>query len=284
MTDMDVNLRPAPFALSALPVELARCLRQSLEECLRVPALAQAQPPRWIGADELRQIEPTCRFDLLAAARENVAPAHLELSLLLADGVIDLALGSVPQPLGHRRQSLTAVDRQLLHPVMERIVTGLNESLAALSVRLELPGPAGSQPPPVATSEKFLDLTIDIALGQCNGPLRLLLPANLPGLGAEPSSPPPGRDQYIPSDSGGAPSDAPSDIPAVTLAASIEETGHHHDDPELASLATGDLLVTDTPAGGEVIVTVDGQPKFAGQLGQFNGHRAVTITRKLKSQ
>ena len=61
--------------------------------------------------------------------------------------------------------------------------------------------------------------------------------------------------------------------------AAIQETGLYVHD--ISNLAKGDLLVTDASAGGEVIVTVNGKPRFAGQLGQYNGHRAVTITRKL---
>jgi len=50
---------------------------------------------------------------------------------------------------------------------------------------------------------------------------------------------------------------------------------------ELADLAAGDILMTDTPAGSEVVVRVAGIPKFGGRLGTCNGQRAVTITRRV---
>jgi flagellar motor switch/type III secretory pathway protein FliN len=106
--------------------------------------------------------------------------------------------------------------------------------------------------------QKLLDLPIRVQLGECTGLLRLLLGANLLGLPEEASSPA---------------------ADTVKLVAAIQETGLYVHD--ISNLAKGDLLVTDASAGGEVIVTVNGKPRFAGQLGQYNGHRAVTITRKL---
>ena len=46
---------------------------------------------------------------------------------------------------------------------------------------------------------------------------------------------------------------------------------------ELADLSAGDILTTDAPAGGEVIVRVAGIPKYRARLGACNGRRAVTI-------
>jgi flagellar motor switch protein FliM len=267
MTDMDVNHCPASPALSALTAELARRLCSGLEDVLHASVQTQALPPRWAGPDELRLAEPSCQFELSASGKEAAGPACLELSPLLADAMIDLVLGSAPQPLGHRRQGLTAVDRQLLGPVIERIVASFNDALAAWPLKLELPDAAARDgrraispgvSPPASPEEKLLDLPFRVQLGECTGLLRLLLGANIPGLPEETSYPP---------------------ADTVRLVAAIEETGRYVHD--LSNLAKGDLLVTDASAGGEVIVTVNGVPRFAGQLGQYNGHRAVTITRKL---
>jgi flagellar motor switch protein FliM len=267
MTDMEVNHCPASPAVSALSAELARRLCSGLEDVLHASAQTQAQPPRWAGPDELRLAEPSCQFELSASTNATAAPACLELSPLLADAMIDLVLGSSPQPLGHRRQGLTAVDRQLLGPVIERIVASFNDALAAWPLKLELPdaartGKLAKDGHRATPEEKLLDLPISVRLGECTGLLRLLLG----GMATSFVAMPPLVDS--------APSDA-----VVTLVAAIEETGRYVHD--LSNLAQGDLLVTDASAGGEVIVTVNGVPRFAGQLGQYNGHRAVTITRKL---
>jgi flagellar motor switch protein FliM len=282
MTDTDVNHCPASPAVSALTAELARRLCSGLDEALHTSAQTQAQPPRWAGPDEMRLAEPSCQFELSASGKAGAGPACLELSPSLADAMIDLVLGGSPQPLGHRRQGLTAVDRQLLAPVVERIVASCNDALADWPLKLEFPdaaardghraergdagraeGPSGHREEsgdahPAMREQKLLDLPIRVQLGECTGLLRLLLGANLLGLPEEASSPA---------------------ADTVKLVAAIQETGLYVHD--ISNLAKGDLLVTDASAGGEVIVTVNGKPRFAGQLGQYNGHRAVTITRKL---
>jgi hypothetical protein len=298
MMDTDVNSCQASPALSALSAELAHRLCSGLQE-LHASAQTHAQPPRWAGPDELRLAEPSCRFELSASAKAGAAQACLELSPLLADAMIDLVLGSSPQPLGHRRQGLTAVDRQLLQPVVERIVRSFNEAMAAWSVVLELPDAAARDGRRTMPEERLLDLPISVGLGECTGLLRLLLGGTATLFVAMVAPPSPlggdsrcGRHPGHPQEDLGVPPDmATNDVampplvdsaPAaetVTLVTAIEETGHHGQ--EISNLAQGDLLVTDVAAGGEVIVTIDGQPRFAGQLGQYNGHRAVTITRKL---
>ncbi len=165
--------------------------------------------------------------------------------------------------------------------------------------------------------QRFLALPILLSLGRCEAPLRLLLPIrSRPATQTDQSSPmhtaagpahdlaaagtqldatdqpvsaqPPIAGEF---DDKALDSSQATDIadktrqrpdqapPAVTLAAIIEETGHGHE--EIESLAPGDLLVSDLSPDGEIILTLDGVPAFAARLGQYNGHRAVTITRKL---
>jgi flagellar motor switch protein FliM len=50
---------------------------------------------------------------------------------------------------------------------------------------------------------------------------------------------------------------------------------------ELARMEAGDILSTDSDADGEVIVRIDGVPRFAARLGSADGRRAITITRRL---
>jgi flagellar motor switch protein FliM len=50
---------------------------------------------------------------------------------------------------------------------------------------------------------------------------------------------------------------------------------------ELARLSEGDLLVTDTPADGEVLVRIGGIPRFYARLGASNGKKAIRITRRI---
>ena len=62
----------------------------------------------------------------------------------------------------------------------------------------------------------------------------------------------------------------------VEITASLAEISLSRD--EWSDLAEGDILTTDTPVDGEVIVRVAGIPKYLARLGACQGRRAVTIT------
>ena len=50
---------------------------------------------------------------------------------------------------------------------------------------------------------------------------------------------------------------------------------------DLAELAPGDILTSQTPVDGDVIVRAAGIPTFTGRLGACDGQRAVTIRKKV---
>ena len=53
------------------------------------------------------------------------------------------------------------------------------------------------------------------------------------------------------------------------------------DAADLDAMEAGDILDTELPADGEVLVRIAGIPKFAGRVKIVNGRRVVTITRRL---
>lgn len=268
---MDVNHGPLPVQASELSAQIAHFLGNELAGTFSVSSCVEPEPPRWVGARQLRQIEPTCRFDLsIRWSSAGEATACLEVSLMLADAMIDLAMGSQPHPLDHQRHSLTAVDRYLLQPALWRVLAGINQAVAAAGASLEWANGGAAEPAAERSDAQYLDLPFRVWLGECCGVLRLLLPAGPPWL----SSPQEGT--YAASETA---STAGAEGAPVTILAVIEESGYLP--TELDALEAGDLLATDLPAAGEIIVTADGKPRFAAQLGQYNGHRAVTITRKL---
>ena len=63
------------------------------------------------------------------------------------------------------------------------------------------------------------------------------------------------------------------------MTASIE--GTELDAADLADLTDGDVIVTDLPTDGEVIVRVGGIPKFAARLQLADGRKTIQITRRL---
>jgi flagellar motor switch protein FliM len=53
---------------------------------------------------------------------------------------------------------------------------------------------------------------------------------------------------------------------------------------ELLSLKVGDVLKLDTEITGELLVTLDGKPRFAARPGKCGNHKAIRITRQLSPE
>lgn len=211
--------------------------------------------------------EHTCCHILAARAAggepnlvEPVEYVWIEIDRGLAFVMIDALLGGdhgayIPD------RALTGVEHGLLRHVIDEAGTCLAEAWSGPgSVSFETVGPgAAAGPGPLGhVDQPVTVLTLHLAMSGQSGTLRLCLPRSLfsPG-GAEPRR------------SGG-----PIEISVVTAEVALSSS-------DLAGLSAGDILTTDTPADGEVIIRVAGIPKFRGLLGTCNGRRAVTITRRI---
>jgi len=168
--------------------------------------------------------------------------AVLQLSAELADILLDLLLGGDGRAI-KPRGPLTALDRQLLRPAVEQLTAAL-------------PLPASPEHCPQSPAPSAVLASLNVTVEQAQGSLQLLLLA-----------------------------DPTACVEALlTLADEVEISVGIEEQLDAASfqgLAAGDLLVSDVSPDGEVIVRVGGLPRFAARLGQFNGKRAITITRRL---
>lgn len=52
---------------------------------------------------------------------------------------------------------------------------------------------------------------------------------------------------------------------------------------ELMNLKVGDVLKTDRKSDSQLLITINGKPKFRGKPGIYRGHKAVSLTRVVKS-
>jgi flagellar motor switch protein FliM len=85
--------------------------------------------------------------------------------------------------------------------------------------------------------------------------------------------------RVLPKPTGSYESDRPAASAPMEISAAIEGMTIPAD--EIANIADGDIVTTETATDGEIIVKVAGIPKFAARLGSSRGRRAITITRKL---
>ena len=160
-------------------------------------------------------------------------------------------------------RALTGVERGLLRHVVDLVAESLGHCWPGEQSRLfEVVDDASPHPAaPGRPEQPVTVVTFRLGLAGQTGALRLCLPESL--LSARRDGVPPRRRTA-----------GPVEISVVTAEIELSQA-------ELADLAAGDILMTDTPADGEVIVRVAGIPKFRGRLGTCDGRRAVTITRRM---
>jgi len=180
---------------------------------------------------------------------------------------IDRILGGSMDQAYLPDRPLTAIERRLLR----RVLVLSAESLSAARTdesgeQFELAEGWGCRPLEApAQDEPAVTVRFEVALSAQVGLMRLCLP--------------------VPAWKGFRPPRRPA---AATNAGPMELSVNlpeiHVPADELADLAPGDLIATDTPVDGEVVVRVAGIPKFAARLGASGHRRAVTLTRRLGAE
>ena len=180
----------------------------------------------------------------------------LEIPAPVAYAMIDSLLGGGGQGVYIPDRSLTAVERHLLRRAMALAAECLARCVpTSASVR---PALDGSARPDARTDEPVAVWTFVMSVSGQKGRLSLCLPWRL--LASEP----PG--EMAP----------PRRTGPVEISTALPDVPIQLED--LAGLTPGDILTTDTPVDGEVIVRVAGIPRYRARLGVCNRRRAITVT------
>ena len=192
----------------------------------------------------------------LMSADEAGPWALLEFRPDIAFWMIERLLGGCGQDSLPGIRPLTPIDRRLLLRVANLAACVLAD---ATGTAIALGAQLDQAPLPNDSGRQAAVLSFGVTAGPCTGSLCLLLPQE--HLGA-----------LLP------PQDAPAGGP-LELSVSLPEIAVGQQ--ELATLEVGDVLATEQPSDGEVIIRIGGIPKFAARLGTYEGRRAVTIVRRL---
>jgi flagellar motor switch protein FliM len=156
-----------------------------------------------------------------------------------------------------------------------------------------------AQMPGEATPGPVVLAKFTLSMGRQAGAIRLCLPQELVGRlfpadekwgqkwGQAPFSQQRKRSQSPHSQSPSSQSPSSSgQSPAISSAGPLELSVVVQDiavsSEELAGIAEGDVLMTDTAEGGEVLVRIGGIPRFYARLGVSNGRKAIQITRRVE--
>lgn len=226
---------------------------------------------RLAGASEMsrRQFtqaveEPTCAFNLIPADTHQADPAAvtcLEFSPAIAFTLVERLMGGPLEAAPQPQRPLTPAERRVLMHLA---------NLTAMSLAAARPGGssgelrADSGPATGgAPDDHVVVATFELSLARLVGTMRLCACGRLVG---------------------DARAKRPRRISTAPLKVTAAIDGLHLDSSELAELAVGDVLATDVPADGEIIVRIGGIPKYAGRLRISEGRKVVTITRRLDAR
>jgi len=214
---------------------------------VRFAGLAQLSWAEFVGSVRDR----SCCFAAPLDAEltgQAAAQAWLELSPPAAFALLEAMLGSDQFQVYVPARELTTVERGLLG----RLVRAISPSAPPAA-------DCGGWPPAVPASA-ILAASYDLALNAQVGTMRLCVAVE--NEQATRMVRPLGR-------------------PCQPLEISVTTEYSDITADDLDALAPGDILASQTPVDGEVIVRAAGIPKFTGKLGASDGRRAVTIRKRV---
>ncbi len=212
--------------------------------------------------------EPTCAFRLVPTATDQADPAAvacLEFSPAIAFTLVERLMGGPVEATPQAQRPLTPAERRVLMHLA---------NLAAMSLSAARPGGspgelrADSCPAAgVSPDDRVIVATFELSLAGLVGTMRLCACGRL-----------------VDDARARAHAKKPRRVSIAPLKVTAAIDGLELDSSELADLAVGDVLATDVPDDGEVIIRIGGIPKYAGRLRIADGRKVVTITRRLDAR
>ncbi len=249
---------------TALVAELATALTDLFGQAVRVAASGRMR--RTYGEFLASLTDPGCCSLLAPELRGEdsceSSAVWVELPAGLAYACVDLLLGGdLDEGVYVPCRPLSGVERGLLRRVVRRIGACLSRCWPVQPSPEFRPADDGAGDRAAdgpAHMAPVLVLSFGVSVGPASGQVRICAPESLLG------SPPESSDGRVAT---GGPVEVSVTLPEFAMSAD-----------DVASLSPGDILVTDTPSDGQVVVRVAGIPKYVARLGACNERRAVTIS------
>jgi len=206
----------------------------------------------------------------------------LELSPLIIYPIIDRLLGGTNRDLFIPQRPLTLIETRLISKVTTRGLAALAEAWASVK-QIDFVVSATESNPQlvqiVPPNEVVVVIGFEIKMGTRTGTMNLCIPYNV----IEPMIGVLGSQSWFSSSRAGKSAQTKSIIAGslnravVTATAVLAETTITLED--LRNMAIGDLIVTEKAVNKPLVLCIEGEKKFIGNLGQFKGARAVKIGR-----
>jgi flagellar motor switch protein FliM len=210
----------------------------------------------------------------------------LEISPLIIYPIIDRLLGGDTQDLFIPQRPMTIIESRLISSVTTRGLSALSEAWSSIR-RLEFKIDATESNPQlvqiVPPNEVVIVIGFELKMSNRAGTMNLCIPYNvIEPLMEELSSQSwfniakNQRQPEIETQIGGVLNRAGLEVSALLA----ETTISLHD---MLVMRPGDIISTDRPSNAPMVVQVEGERKFVGQLGQFRGAKAIRIIREINA-
>jgi flagellar motor switch protein FliM len=211
----------------------------------------------------------------------------LEISPLIIYPIIDRLLGGTNDDLFIPQRAQTAIEMRLVTKIIERAMVALQEAWGGI-IELDLGiGEMESNPQLVQIvppNEVVVVICFELKMANRAGTLNLCIPYKvieplMDDLSAQSwfTSGQLSQSEQTRKNIETRLNQAPVDVSAILAETTITLS-------DLASLASGDLIVTETPSSTPAVLCVEGEKKILANLGQYNGSRALKILRPIDTQ
>jgi flagellar motor switch protein FliM len=269
-------------ALEGIHDAFARNFGASLSGFLRtIVEVRVATAEQLTYSEFIHSLPNPTNFNLLTAEPLE-GQLCLEISPLIIYPIIDRLLGGSNSELYVPQRPLTLIEQRLVGRITDRALASLTEAWNELvQVRFKITE-VESNPhlvQIVAPNEVVVVIGFEIKIGGRAGTMSLCIPFNViePVMGKLLSQ---GWLAYQRQSSA---EDKSEDIGRGLAATRVEAVAYLAETSitigDLAALQPGDIIQTAKPLASDVIIRVEGENKFAGQIGRHKDHVAIKITR-----
>jgi flagellar motor switch protein FliM len=270
-------------ALQAIHESFARNFGASLSAFLRAMVETRVATAEQLTYSEFIHSlpSPTC-FTLLSAPQLS-GQLCLEISPLIVFPIVDRLLGGTNTDIFIPQRPLTAIEMRLVSRIIDRALRCLSEAWSDLvEVTFEV---AGSESNPhlvqiVAPNEVVVVIGFEIKVGARAGTMSICIPFNV----IEPVIGKLATQSWLAYTRGTTSSDQLRCVTRNLRLAPVGVTAYLGQTRmtvmDVLSLAPGDTIRLEKLVGTDFILQVRGRTKFAGQLGQLRGNKALQITRR----
>ncbi len=275
-------------ALETLHDAFARNLGASLSGYLRTIVEVNVSHIEQLSYSEFVHSlpNPTC-FNLLGSEELN-GQLCLEISPLIVYPIIDRLLGGSNADLFIPQRPLTQIEQRLIQRITDRITHHLGEAWSQIIPATFSVVDFESNPQLVQIvppNETVVVVGFEIKMGHRAGTMALCIPYQA----MEPIMSRVSQQSWFTYETRRGPGDAGEErlkeglaAAPVELRATLAKTTMTLSD--LLGLQVGDVLTTDKPITGTVVIDIEGRNKLTGKIGQFRGNKALRVTQVLRAR